>query len=462
MTGQTGLKRVLGLGAVTFIAIGFMVGGGVFAFTGVVANICGPALPIAYGLAVIPVFISMLPMAMLAAAIPTTGANYVYPSRMVSPALAFLGIWVYALASFVGQIPLYALTCTKYIVALAPGLPNLPTAVLIVTVVYVVNLLGVRLAAVIQGVLVLLLLSALAWFCFSGIGSLEAARFDGVMQKGFSNLILGTALLTFTYLGANGVIELGGEIINPGKVIPRSFAIAFAVVLVLYVAVAVATMGNATIVDIEASWEPLLMVAERVMSRAGVVYFIVCGAVLALLTTLNALFIVGTKSLMMICGDEILPKGLGALNRRFGTPHWLLTVVWALSVAGILGDISLVTLASFASLGAIIVFFPILIASLRLRGLHPAAYEASPFKLKGIWYYACPVVGFVMMAFLGVVILVDLRTPFKIGSFVAFAVSGMAYYWFRRRWLAARGVDIRSLAGLEALKTPAQAGDGEG
>jgi APA family basic amino acid/polyamine antiporter len=71
-----------------------MIGGGVFVFTGIVYKIAGPALPIAYGLAVIPVFISMMPLAMLGSAIPTTGARYRYPSRMVSPGLAFVGVWV--------------------------------------------------------------------------------------------------------------------------------------------------------------------------------------------------------------------------------------------------------------------------------------------------------------------------------------------------------------------------------
>ena len=40
------LKRVLKLPAVTFIAVGFMIGGGVFVFTGIVYKITGPALPV--------------------------------------------------------------------------------------------------------------------------------------------------------------------------------------------------------------------------------------------------------------------------------------------------------------------------------------------------------------------------------------------------------------------------------
>ena len=109
------LKRVLKLPAVVCIAIGFTIGGGVFVFTGVVFKIVGQALPIASSPAVLPVFISMMPIAMLGSAIPTTGGNYRYPSRMVSPGLAFVGVWVFALASFLGQIPLYALGCAKYL-----------------------------------------------------------------------------------------------------------------------------------------------------------------------------------------------------------------------------------------------------------------------------------------------------------------------------------------------------------
>lgn len=136
------LKRVLKLPAVAFIAIGFTIGGGVFVFTGIVFKITGPALPIAYALAVIPVFISMLPIAMLGSAIPTTGANYKYPSRMVSPGIAFVGIWVYGVASFVGQIPLYALGCAKYVQVYFPDLSVPMVAVGILTFIFIINLLG--------------------------------------------------------------------------------------------------------------------------------------------------------------------------------------------------------------------------------------------------------------------------------------------------------------------------------
>lgn len=439
------LKRVLKLPAVAFIAIGFTIGGGVFVFTGIVFKITGPALPIAYTLAVIPVFISMLPIAMLGSAIPTTGANYKYPSRMVSPGIAFVGIWVYGVASFVGQIPLYALGCAKYVQVYFPDLSVPMVAVGILTFIFIINLLGVKLAAQIQGIFVIILLAALIYYSATGLVAIDPQNFSNMFAKGLPNLFLGTALLTFTYVGANGIIELGGEIINPGKVIPRAFFIAFPIILVVYVLVAIATVGAVPAQILVDSKEPLISVGRLTVGKAGLFFFVTGGAILALITTLNALFIVGTKSLLMIVEDRLLPAWLGRLHPRFGTPHILLTTIWIFSVAGIVSGFSLETLASYATLGVLIIFIPIQIASIRLPKLYPDRYRRSGFKLKGFWLWFCPVVGVLMVVFFSIIILYDLKSPLKVGSFLVFIISGWAYFVLRKRYLRSTGFKLENL-----------------
>ena len=313
-----GLKRVLGLPTITFIAIGFTIGGGVFIFTGIVYKIVGPALPIAYALALIPVYISMMPVAMLGSALPATGGNYLYPSRLVSPGLAFVGIWIYALAAFFGQIPLYALGCAKYAQVFFPDLSPVIFAIVIVTFFYIINLFGF-------------------------------------------------------------------------------------------------------------------------------IFFVFGGAVLALTTTLNALFIVGTKSLLVMVEDKLLPEIFGKVHSRFATPHILLTIIWGLSVLGILSGFPLETLASYAALGGLIIFLPIQIASMRLPKLYPQQYQQSEFKLKGIFLWFCPIVGIAMVVFFGIIILYELNSPLKIGSFVAFIISGGVYYTMRSKFLKKRGIFIKDI-----------------
>ncbi|MCD6569719.1 MAG: amino acid permease [Deltaproteobacteria bacterium] len=438
----SGLKRVLGLKEVIFIAIGFTIGGGVFVFTGIVLKITGPALPLAYGLAVIPVFITMMPLAMLGSAIPSTGGNYKYPSRMVSPGLAFVGIWTYALASFFGQLPLYAIACARYAKVFTPSLSIEIFAIGLLTIFFIVNLLGIRLAAQIQGVMVIILVSALLFYSGKGLTLLNPENFDNFFQKGASNLALGVALLTFTYLGSNGIIELGGEIKNPGRVIPRALFIAFPVITIIYMLVAIATIGAFPWQTLLTSSEPLITVSKCSLNKFGFMFFIAGGAMLALTTTLNALFIVGTKSLLVIIDDGILPKGLGRLNKRFGTAHILLTIIWILSILGVLSGFSLETFASYAALGGMIIFFPVLLASLILPKRYPDRYQNSEFKLKGFWFWLCPFVGFIMILFFSAIILFDLKSPIKVALFFVFIFSGVLCYQLRKRYLLKQGINL--------------------
>lgn len=443
------LKRVLGLPAVAFIAIGFTIGGGVFVLTEIVLKIAGPALPVAYALAVVPVFISMLPIAMLGSAIPCTGANYKYPSRMVSTRLAFTGIWIYILASFFGQIPLYALSCARYMATCLPGLSIEVTALVLLTIFYLVNLLGVELAAWIQGLMVILLIGALVFYGVNGVGCFHPENFADIFQKGAGGLLLGTALLTFTYFGSNGIIELGGEIRNPGWVIPRALFIAFPIVTALYLMVAIATTGALPFGEIAGLTDPLAAVSRHTCGSAGYYFFIICGAIFAIMTTLNALFIIGTKSLLVVIDDQILPAWMGRVNKRFGTAHILLTIIWLFSLLGVTLGFELQTLASYAALGGMIIFVPVLVASIKLPTLYPEAYRQAGFRLTGIWLWVCPGVGFLMVAFFSLVILADLRSVLKIGFFLLFIISGVAYYELRRRSLARRGIDLEDVRGRD-------------
>lgn len=445
------LKRVLGLPTVTFIAIGFTIGGGIFVFTEIVLGIAGAALPVAYALAVIPVIITMLPVAMLGSAIPCTGASYKYPSRMVSPRLAFTGIWIYILASFFGQIPLYAVSCAKYASLFMPGLNIELAAIGLLTFFFIINLLGIELAAWIQGVMVILLIAAMAFFGIRGIENFHPENFAGMFDKGIGKLLLGTALLTFTYLGSNGIIELGGEIKDPGKVIPRALFIAFPIVMILYLMVAIATTGALPLSQITCTKDPLGVVSKSVCGNAGFIFFISCGAILAILTTLNALFMVGTKSLFMIVKDGIAPTWMGSVNKRFGTAHVLLAIIWIFSVLGVALKLPIETLAAYSSLGGMIIFVPVMIASMRLPRLYPEAYEKAYFKLKGIWLWLCPVIGFVMVAFFCLIILVDLKDWRKIVFFLLFAVSGLIYYELRKKSLLKRGINVDNIKGRNDL-----------
>jgi APA family basic amino acid/polyamine antiporter len=293
--------------------------------------------------------------------------------------------------------------------------------------------------------MVVILISALLFYSVKGLFIFNPAHFQDFFQKGTGNLALGVALLTFTYLGSNGIIELGGEIQNPGKTIPRSLFIAFPLITSIYLLVSLSTTGAVPWANLIDKAEPLITTGRVCLGPKGVLFFVLGGAMLAVTTTLNALFIVGTKSLLMIVDDGILPSFLGKVNERFGTAHVLLTLIWGLSVIGVLTGFSLETFATYAALGGILIFFPVLLSSLYLPKRYPLEYERSAFKLKGFWLWFCPITGFVMVLFFGAVLLIDLKSLHKILFFVVFILSGVSLYLLRKGQLLKRGIDLDDL-----------------
>ena len=129
------------------------------------------------------------------------------------------------------------------------------------------------------------------------------------------------------------------------------------------------------------------------------------------------------------------------MNRRFGTPHWLLTVIAALSCVSlyVAGD-RVETFAIFASLGGIIIFIPVMIAALRLRRHFPDVYQRSEVRLRGAMYWIAPIGGLVLCLLVIAILFVDLfsrdRAWLFLGVFVGWIALGAGWALLRRRYLA--------------------------
>jgi hypothetical protein len=59
-------------------------------------------------------------------------------------------------------------------------------------------------------------------------------------------------------------------------------------------------------------------------------------------------------------------------------------------------------------------------------------------------------VGILMVIFFSIIILYDLKSPAKVGSFLGFILSGLVYYLIRRKYLQSKGVHPKSLRIKEA------------
>ena len=426
---EFGLNRTLGLPHVVAVAIGQTIGAGIFVLTGMGIEFTGPSVTLAFVAAAVPIAFLLLIVAMLGSALPTTAGTYMYASRLFSPLGAFVGLWGYLAASLLGAFPLYAISAAHYLQAVV-DVPTIPTAVGLLTLLYIVNLLGISFAAVIQGLMVLLLMIALAVFVVLGVPHVDIANFTPFFPNGVGGFAMAASILTFTLVGANAIIELGGEIKKPGKTIPLAMLISFPLVLVFYISVAIIAAGS--LPWTATAGQPLTVVAQSFMGQGTFNFFVFAGGLLAIVTTLNASLMWGTRSLLGVGADGLLPKGLTAVNKRFGTPHWFLTLIYLSSAAAIilLGEEHVALFAVLASIGGIIIFIPLLGAAFNLPKMAPEAYQNSPFKLSGIWLHLAVGVGLFLSLLILVILLIDLLSY----------TAGLVYGIFFALWLIAGAV----------------------
>ncbi len=430
------LVRSIPLSHLVGIEIGQTIGAGVFALTGIALARTGPSIPLAFLTAAVPVGISMLVLGMLASAEPISGGTYVYGARYFSRVASFTGVWAFILGAFLGLFPLFALTGANFIRAVFPAVPKLPAALSLLFIFYLSNVLGTRIAMWVQAVLVGTMLSALLVFVGFGLPDIDARNFVPFFSGGAGGFAVAVSVLTFTILGANAAVELGDEIIDPSKNIPRSFFISIPTVTVIYILLGLVSGGVKKTGGAEG--DSLVEIAGVFLSGFPFYYFILAGGLLAVVTTLNATFLWGTKSLIMITEDGLFPRRLARINKRFGTPHWFLTVIFVVSAAALVtaGD-RVETFAVFASIGGIIIFVPVMGAALRFKRLNPKSYELSRMKLKGAFYYIAPIIGLLLSVVIIAILLIDLSTHehgwLFMAVFVLWTAGGAAYAAIRLR-----------------------------
>lgn len=453
---EFGLKRVLGLRDVVAVEIGQTVGAGVFVLTGLAMASAGGSLPLAYVLAVTPFIFMYAAIGMLGSALPTTGGTYHYSSRFVSPTVATVGVWAYFICAILGAFPLYALTCAKYLQAIFPALPTTATALLILTIICATNIMGLAVAARVQIASVAVLLVTLVVFVITGLPGVEVANMAPMLPEGVGGLILAACLLTFTHTGSNGIIELGGEIKNPERNIPRSFLYSIPIVTVLYLLVGLVAVGTQPWAQV--AGRTLTDTARSFMGDGLYTFFILGGGVLAILTTMNSTFMFGTKSIIRMAVDGWIPKRLAEVSERYSTPHWILLLIYVVSATAlaVLGEESLNGFAALAAIGAILIFVPVMVAALRLKTLAPKAYERAPFKLKGRMYYAAPIIGIGLTLLTVAMLLVDLFSrPNGIAFvllFVGLLAVGIVYAALRGPVLAPKiRAEVKASAGAGPL-----------
>ncbi|MBS6220983.1 MAG: amino acid permease [[Clostridium] symbiosum] len=411
MTEGTVLKKVLGFRELLSVGIGQTIGSGVMAYTGIAIGITGRGVVLAYIMSSLLVILITLPAAQLSSTLPCAGAEYMHTSRILSPTLGTFYMFIYIIYTM--TISVYAISFTEYLQQLIPSIPFKLIAVLVLTVFYIANIVGIQMAAAIQKILVIALFAGLFVFIIFGLPHVQISGFtaDTMFPAGFKSVFGAAALLTFATGGANVITHLGAEAKNPGRDIPIVMAVATVLVGIIYAFLAFVASGVLPVEEV--ANKNLGVVAGVFLSKPAYLFFMIGGAMTAIITTLNSTFSWVTKPLLMFVEDGYLPKKLGEVNRRFGTPHYLLTVFY---IVGLLPVITGVSLSAISTIGSCAMLFRVFIPICSCFFVHkkyPDACAKSFFLFKpSVLCITVGIAGVILL--IQMAVLLDMQTTFMI------------------------------------------------
>ncbi|WP_380692219.1 APC family permease [Salinirubellus salinus] len=427
MVGRQSAGDGIGLFQAVSIEVGLIVGGALFSLTGVAVGFAGPGVVLAFGLAFGIAILGLLPTAMLGAAFPTTGGNYRYPATLVSRPLAFLSAIGLGISMFTGGLPLYALTAGQYVDSLVPVSPTLVGFGLL-TLFFLVNVVGSEPAATAQVAMFVALVAALGSFVAFGVPAVDPANLSPVFPSGVLGVGIAAGVLYFVCLGANFVVDIGGEVRDATVTIPRSFLLSVPLVLVIYASIGLVAVGS---VGAEAMADQTLAVpAEAFLPPAFQSLFVVAGALFAIATSINAVYIITPKYLEVLAEDGLLPAVLAEKNDRFGTAHWGMVAVYVLSAAALVSPLPVADLGTLLGFGGAFLIVPVMlaaIAAVRHRRADVAdALPLSPRLVAGMAALAVPL-NLLLLALLAS------QSPQLFGIWLGTLAVAGGYYLLRTR-----------------------------
>lgn len=406
------------------IAVGQIIGAGIMSSTGIAIGMTGTGVVLAYAISPILTLLCIFPVAIMGAAVPTTGGQYRYVSRLLGKSAGTYYLIVYTLMNC--HLAMFALSFATYVVSMFSGLSVQWIAVGILTFFYITNLIGTKTAARLNKIITVCLISGLLLFIAFGAPKVDLAYVfapENLFKNGLGSFIGTLALLSSATAGAQFIVELGGEVKDAGRCIPKAMVISTVAVGLLYVIIALVAAG---VLPIEQTADqPLSIVAESFMPRTVYYLFVIGAALGATASTLNSQMSWVTKPMLVACEDGLLPGSMASVSRN-GVPFKWLTFFYIVGMLPLVTGFDLAAVAKFSTANSLVSKIFICLALTQLAKKYPKQLAESTLKISPRACYILSVVSVIVLVILSGSLLMNL-SKYALGFLVVAAVFTIVY-----------------------------------
>lgn len=440
MESGTQLKKGLGLAHVFTIAAGTMIGSGLFILPGLAHAMAGPGVVWSYVLAGILATTGALSMAELVTAMPKAGSDYFYIMRGFGAGTGSIaGVLSWFSLSLKGA---FAVVGMATFVGLIADIHGLLSGAILTVFFILLNILGVKQAARVQSIIVFLLFSLLILYIAVGLPRMRTELLIPFAPKGVGAIFSAAGFVFVSYGGLLKVASVAEEVRDPGKVMPLGLTLALVLVTILYALTVMVTSGVLETSVLDNSLTPISDGGRVLMGKAGYILMSL-GAILAFVSTANAGIMAGSRYLLALSRDNLMPAGLSKVNSRFQTPHVAILVTGGLILLSLLLDLKV--LVEAASCVLIMTYILSCLAVVVLRESKLANYRPLYRAPLYPWLQLLGILG------LGFVIF-ELGVKAYIISAILILAAFLVFWFFGRREASQESALLHLLARLTDRK----------
>jgi amino acid transporter len=371
-------------GAVS-IGIGGMVGGGIFAVLGLAVQLAHGATPVAFLIAGIVALLTSYSYAKLSVKYPSQGGTVIFLDRAFGVEL-FTGmmnnlLWV----SYVVMLALYAYAFGSYAATFFPSeyQPLMKHVLISVGIILpaVLNVLSASLVSKAETYVVIIKLIILLFFIAIGLQGVETQRLQLSEWPSMLQVASGGMIIFVAYEGFELIANTAQDTANPASTLPKAFYTSVLFVILLYIMIAVVSIGNLSVQSIVETKDYALAEAAKPFLGSFGFILIAIAAVLSTFSAINATMYGASRLSYVIAKEGELPKFLEHKIWNRPIEGLLITTVCALLLAN-MGNIE--QISTMGSAGFLLIFAGVNAANIKL-----ASQTNSRRWLSGIGLGTC-------------------------------------------------------------------------
>ncbi|QOD61210.1 amino acid permease [Polaribacter haliotis] len=408
MSKKISLKEAMSIG------IGGMVGGGIFAVLGLAVSLAKGATPISFLIAGIIALLTSYSYAKLSNTFPDRGGtvkfiNVAFGKTIFSGTVNNL-LWI----SYIIMLSLYASAFGSY----APNLFKIFEsstlnfhfyASFIIILATAINYYSIAVVSKIESISVIIKLLILLSFIIIGsyglVGNENLSQFSIDNWENSINIIAAGMVIFVAYEGFELIANAAPDIKNPDKNISKAYYYSVIFVIILYVIIAIVTIGSLPFNKIATAEDYVLAEAAKPMLGKIGFTIITIAALISTFSAINASLYGGSRVSFEIAEDDELPHAFTSVfwNQPIGL---LITAILTLIVTNTL---NLESISTAGSIGFLSIFAIVNFAGYRL---------SSKMNSKKLIHLT----GFIVCLIALVVLIIQQFKNNKLGIIVSFSI----------------------------------------